>query len=297
MVELLEMSTDWENVNMSDPIDSDYIPHYWLLEAEKLTEEIKREAAKLTPEEARYHVSGYYTSQLNRTRHDNQIRSMKESGEPTTLIHYLSRNSRIMEKNIQAVLLAYAQEHKESAWAMSITGIGPVIASGLAAHIDVTRAATAGAVWRFAGQDPTSIWGKNQKRPWNAKLKTLCWKIGESFVKVQNKESDIYGKIYKARRALEEDRNNDLQFAEQAEVKLKIVGKDTEAYKYYSVGKLPPNHLYSRSKRYAVKLFLAHYHHAAYMVMFGREPEKPYILNQPGHTHMIVPPNLELITG
>ena len=37
-------------------------------------------------------------------------------------------------------------------------------------------------------------------RPWNAKLKTLCWKIGESFVKVSNNPQDVYGHIYAERK-------------------------------------------------------------------------------------------------
>ena len=32
-------------------------------------------------------------------------------------------------------------------------------------------------------------------------LKELCWKIGESFVKVKGNPADIYGKIYEERKA------------------------------------------------------------------------------------------------
>jgi hypothetical protein len=45
-----------------------------------------------------------------------------------------------------------------AAWAKGQVGIGPVLAAGLAAHIDIGRAPTAGAVWRFAGVDPTQEW-------------------------------------------------------------------------------------------------------------------------------------------
>lgn len=129
-------------------------------------------------------------------------------------------------------------------------------------------------------------------RPHNARLKTLTWKIGESFVKFKNKEADFnYGWFYDQRKEIEEARNNRKEFALLAEAKLKRVGRDTDAYKSYSKGKLPPAHIHARAKRYAVKLFLAHYHHVAYELHYGEPPPKPYVFQLPGHTHFIAPPN------
>ena len=130
-------------------------------------------------------------------------------------------------------------------------------------------------------------------RPYNAKLKTLCWKIGESFVKVSNNSEDIYGHVYAERKALETARNEDYYYAKQAEaiIEKKRIGKTTDAYKAYSQGKLPPAHIHARAKRWAVKLFLAHWHHVAYEIRYDAPPPKPYILNQEGHTHYIAPPN------
>ena len=55
---------------------------------------------------------------------------------------------------------------------------------------------------------------------------------------------------------------------------------------------LPPAHLHARAKRYAVKLFLSHYHHVAYEVRTGAPPKAPYIVtHDPGHVHHIVPPH------
>tara|TARA_R110002020_G_scaffold84375_3_gene209048 strand:- start:10737 stop:11828 length:1092 start_codon:yes stop_codon:yes gene_type:complete len=129
------------------------------------------------------------------------------------------------------------------------------------------------------------------KRPWNADLKLICWKLGESFVKVSNHPEDIYGKVYQARKLLETQNNESGKYAEQAAVKLERVGRSTDAYKSYVLGKLPPAHLHARAKRYAVKLFLAHWHHVNHEASFGTPPPKPYILNQEGHTHYIAPPN------
>jgi len=129
------------------------------------------------------------------------------------------------------------------------------------------------------------------KRPWNADLKLICWKAGESFVKTSNHPSDIYGHIYAERKLWEIQQNENGAYKEQADAKASKVGRSTDAYKSYSIGKLPPAHIHARAKRYAVKMFLAHWHHVAYELQYGTQPPKPYILDQGGHTHYVAPPN------
>lgn len=131
------------------------------------------------------------------------------------------------------------------------------------------------------------------KRPYNADLKLICWKAGESFVKVSNHEADVYGHVYASRKMWEIQNNESGKYADQAAVKLERVGRSTDAYKSYVLGKLPPAHLHARAKRYAVKLFLSHWHHVAYELEYGTPPPKPYILDRPnsGHTDFIAPPN------
>jgi hypothetical protein len=130
------------------------------------------------------------------------------------------------------------------------------------------------------------------KRPWNADLRVLCWKAGESFVKVSNATDDIYGHLYAERKEQESARNEAGAFADQARhiLATKNIGHGTDAYKAYSEGKLPPAHIHARAKRWAVKLFLAHLHHVLHEVRLGTPPPKPYILTQDNHTHYMRPP-------
>jgi hypothetical protein len=176
---------------------------------------------------------------------------------------------------------------------LSIVGIGPVIAAGMLAHIDITKAPTVGHIWRFAGLDPTLKWEKGQKRPWNAELKTLCWKLGESFVKSSGHEASFYGPIYATRKKLETERNEAGAFAEQAAAALaaKRYRADTVARQAYEAGKLPPARIHLRATRYAVKLFLSHLHHVWYEVEFRMPPPKPFVISHMGHVDYIPPPN------
>ena len=92
------------------------------------------------------------------------------------------------------------------------------------------------------------------------------------------------------------DKNEKLEYKEQADLKAQIVGKGTEAYKWYSKGMLPPAHIQARAVRKAEQLFLSHLHHVMYVVKYGELPPKPYILTKEGgHAHMINVPNFELV--
>lgn len=279
-------------VTATKPPESTTAPEI-LQPLERLRKDVKEAAITLSRDEARFLVDAYYTWQEERKRSDNQIRALSESGEPHEVIQWLSVNAAMLENSIKRALASYSEADRVGEWSQSIVGIGPVIGAGLLAHIDIEKAPTVGHIWRFAGLDPTVTWEKKTKRPWNADLKTLCWKIGESFVKVSGRDDDIYGTIYVERKEQEQAKNEAGDFAEQAATVLanKKIGKDTDAFKAYSVGKLPPAHIHARAKRYAVKLFLSHWHHVAYVVRFGEEPPKPYILTQEGHAHFLAPPN------
>jgi hypothetical protein len=260
---------------------------------DRLTADLKKASVTLGRAEVRYLVDAYYTIQDWRITAANQARAISTNDEPHSVISWLFRQSEVLESQVKRALAAYADSQPSTIWAQSIVGIGPVLASGLAAHIDITKAPTVGHIWRFAGLDPTTVWNKHEKRPWNAALKLLCWKIGESFIKVQGNERDVYGKVYVARKALEAERNAAGKFADQAAHTLETrkIGKDTDAFKHLSAGHLPPAQIHARARRYAVKLFLAHFHHVSYELHYKTAPPVPYIMTKPEHVHFIGPPN------
>ncbi len=261
----------------------------------RLSRDLKKAAVTLSPDEARYLVDLYYLTQEDRKRLDNQGKAMErsETPEPHTVLDWFFGNVETLENDIRRALDTYSDSHPIGRWAKSIHGIGPVIAAGLLAHIDIRKAPTVGHIWRFAGLDPSVSWGKGQKRPWNAELKTLCWKIGQSFMKQSGNPKDFYGHLYVEYKARIAAKNEAGDYAEQAAgyLKAKNYGKETEAYKAYSEGRLPKAQIDARARRWAVKLFLAHLHAVWYEVEFGCPPPKPYVLEHLGHAHEIKPPN------
>jgi hypothetical protein len=257
---------------------------------ERLTRDLKRAASTMSADEARYLVDYYYIAQEDRKRSANQDRALSSGNEPHAVISWLSIQAGTMEGQIKSALDAYTDAHPMGSWMRGIVGIGPVISAGLLAHIDINKAPTVGHIWRFAGLDPTMKWEKGQRRPWNAKLKTLCWKAGQSFMKFSGREDCFYGRIYKERKAFEVARNDRGDNKAQAEAALPRMGKTTEAFKHLSEGKLPPAQIDARARRFAVKLFLSNLHGEWYRREFKKEPPLPYPIAHLGHVHMIEPP-------
>lgn len=249
--------------------------------------------AGLNAEEARWLVDYYYAVQDFRIQAQGETRAIDQEFDDGTfeIGPWIVKEMSAVEKEIQYGLAKYAEAQRTGRWALSVCGIGPVLASGLLAHIDIEKAPTVGHIWRFAGLDPTVKWEKKTKRPWNAKLKVLCWKIGDSFVKVSGRESDVYGKVYRERKALEVERNEAALFADQAAASLAEKNiRDKKLKETYEAGRLPDGRIDLRARRYAVKLFLSHYHHVAFECAYGKEPPKPYILTRPEHAHFVGPP-------
>ena len=275
-----------------DSMEEDYI-ELGLDPLVRLSRDLKNAADSLGPEEARFLVDYYYTLQDARTTADNVVRASRSNeNEPHEIISWLAGNARGLENTVKSVLGVYSDSQIPGEWAMSITGIGPVISAGLLAHIDIEKAPTVGHIWSFAGLNPEQVWGKGEKRPWNAKLKTLCWKIGESFVKFKNHPNSTYGRYYDERKLYEQQKNEAGEYSERAAAKLKTTNiTKPEFRKIYEAGKLPDGHIHASAKRWVVKLFLAHFHHVYYESHFGTPPPKPYIIDRGNHAHIIAPPN------
>lgn len=251
-------------------------PNEILIAVKRMSKDIKVSSKLMSKQQVRFLVDAYYQMQEDRIRGNARLRSMTE--EPNNILEWLTDQSETLENQIKIALDVYTYNLPIGQWCRSITGIGPVITAGLVSHFDIHKAPTVGNFWVFAGLDPTIKWEKGQKRPWNAFLKSLiCFKLGECFVKVQNNEKDVYGKIYAKRKLREIERNNTFEFAPLAKIVLdtKKIDKSTEAYKHYMTGKLPPAHIHARARRYAVKIFISHLHEVWYEIEFGRKPDKP----------------------
>lgn len=245
------------------------------------------EPATLSAADARCLVDAYYTARVRGREPAKR--------EQSPAVAWLSERHHSVEIEIRRVLDGWTETIPAARWAKGI--VGPVIAAGLAAQIDISRCPTAGRIWRFAGLDPSRKWARGEKRPWNAALKTICWKIGDCFAKAAAQDNHFYGRLYLQRKSQEEAANNSDKFAGQAAARLRRGDLEEGERRWYAQGKLPPAHIDARARRWVVKLFLAHYHHVAWTVATGEAPAKPYVISILGHAGYIQPPDFPPAAG
>lgn len=320
---------------------------------EKMDRVLRAGAENLTRSEARFLVDAYYRMQEQRIRFAHQIRTMKSTGENHKILDWFMAQSTAIENQIKGALDVHSRSDRVGKWMRSIIGVGPVIASGFLSHLDIRpwrckAVAKKGSInmpcraddpcteecghdtiqyvgqwWSFAGLNPSVKWKSGEKRPWNTPLKTLCYKLGESFVKVQNNPKDFYGKLFVERKSKEWDKNLSGGNAKAAEKNLesKNIGKKTAAYAWYSgmvdpawarkrlksgkafpqtvagfpntkkgVPMLPPAQIHARARRWTVKLFLSHLHEVSYFVEMGELPPQPFVLTMDDHNRKIEVP-------
>lgn len=167
------------------------------------------------------------------------------------------------------------------------------------------------------------------RRPWNAALKKLCFKIGECMVKFAGNEQCFYGHVFRDRRLYEWENNLNGVLAQKAANDGDKYSTSTESYAWVKgmyhpddiralrkkldtegaippdelkkirrkagegVPMLPPAQIHARARRYAVKLFLSHLHTVWYETHFQRRPPNPFVIEHMGHVHYIQVPNYE----
>jgi hypothetical protein len=177
-----------------------------------LSSELVFTATKMTAPEVRALVFNYHDAQDKRKAGDMQTRHIgdktpveniqpeigddAETVEGKTQIafllqHYIDEQVRL-EKDIAKALGEYAQVSSVGRWMMEQIGIGPVVAAGYLAHIDIEKCPTVGHIWSFSGLNPDQKWEKGQKRPFSADMKQLAHHARECFKRSSNHPDHAY---------------------------------------------------------------------------------------------------------
>ena len=148
-------------------INNEVMPAYDKWSVKKAAKDVSEASKTMNDVEARFMVDTYYSMQKSRIRTSNQLSAIYkpyndwvtkwnkaiknqvskeelkalEAEKPViephqTLLHFYNNYS-LIENDLKHCLKKYAEEQLIGQWMMSILGIGPVIAAGLIAHIDI----------------------------------------------------------------------------------------------------------------------------------------------------------------
>ena len=218
----------------------------------------------------RLKVEAYIDFQKVRIAFENRCRDFKDAGmisdeDYSDFYQMLSSSEKAMEKAIGKELTNYDIWNE---YLSRIKGIGPLLGGYLMSFVgDPERFATISKLWAYAGlgvTDGEATTYKKHGKGSNIRLKTVCWKLGEAFVKTDGG----YRKVYEEFRKEDEERHPE-----------KI--KDDKGKTRYN-----PGHFYIRAKRKTVKLFLAHLW-ATWRQMEGLPNSEPYAQAIMGHSDFV----------
>lgn len=314
------------NTAVKVPPSEDYIDFDDSALMRRYRKDLRHQATLMGREEAQYIVKQYYSFQSDRIRANNRMKAFaKNNTEPMHVLSFFFRQFESLEKLMIHPLETYVESSFVGSWLLSNKGIGPVLAAGLLAYLDVSRAPAATSFWRYAGIDPTIEWKKGQRRPYNAELKQHVFKVGKSFIMRGN---DYYRPLFDQRKEYETAKNEAGEYAPQAFAILARMksGKpspeqshtddvptdddsivttvdnetvdDPAAFrKILESGRLSKAHINMRCQRWMTKLFLSHVHTVMFEDHFKRRAPQPYAIAHLNHVHNIPVPNYEYPYG
>lgn len=158
-------------------------------------------------------------------------------------------------------------------WLSKIKGISLVLGSNLIKNFGYCeKYRYVSSLWRHCGLDPEGAkgWRHGEKIHYNPRLKTLAWKIADSFVKQRTKP---YREIY------DSEKHRQIGLMEN------------------NASNRPQNlrHADLRARRKMVKVFLQHYFVVARSLK-NLPLSKPYVFDRLGHSHYVPPPHFSQVS-
>ena len=149
-----------------------------------------------------------------------------------------------------------------------------------------------GRIWRFAGLDPTVEWTKGEA-PVERRTEASLLEDRRSFVKMSGRRTTSTAGCTRSGSSIEQERNEAGKFADQAATKLERfkIGKSTDAYNWYSQGKLPPAPRPRPREAVGSEALPGPLPPRRLEAGHRQEPPKPYVIAILEHADFIMPPN------
>ena len=198
----------------------------------------------------------------------------------------LHRRLKDLEDFADETVAHLIQGHPAYPWFNRVLGVGRENIGKVVGPIDIERATTISALWKFAGfsvEDgtaPRRVKGGG-KLSYNSQLRSMCWRLGSSLLRAKGKFYDYYLK------------EKDKYYQKYQNQGIKIVPatslpKDKDGKRYKPEGLISEGHVHNQSMRKMIKLFLA------CLWVIWREAEglpvtKPYAIDRLGHNSFIEP--------
>jgi len=178
------------------------------------------------------------------------------------------------------------QDHAAYPWFSRVKGIGKENIGKVVGLIDIAKAGTVSALWKFAGYSvdngvaPKRVKGGG-KLAYNSRLRSMCWRLGNSLIKFQGCFRELYLKEKKG--YYEKYARNGIDVVPASQLP-----KDKDGKRYEPPHMISEGHVHNQALRKMIKLFLS----CLWVVWREAEnlPTRPtYVEEKMGHTHIVSP--------
>jgi len=196
----------------------------------------------------------------------------------------LHRRIKELEEYVDGRIADLLKSHPAYLWFSRVKGIGRENVAKIVGLVDIRKAPTISALWKFAGYAPVDGHAmkrtRGEKLAYCAQLRTMCWRVGKSLMMAQGCFYDYY---VSQKERYEGKFTNEGRTIMPAANLPKVDGKKVETEEAISEG-----HVHQMAMRKMVKLFLA------CLWLVWREAEglpvtKPYAIDKLGHDSFIDP--------
>lgn len=142
-------------------------------------------------------VDAYMRSQRERIRWSNRVSAIERNGgEYGWVFEKYTQKFRDMEEDFLNAITDEVENVEIVNRMVAIRGMGKILAAKLYALIDITRAERPSNLWRYAGyavvEGKAEKPKKGEKLHYNKQLKTICYQIATSFLRLNSPYRRIY---------------------------------------------------------------------------------------------------------
>lgn len=209
----------------------------------------------------------------------------KKDPESMELLKRLTDLEAYMDGRIAGLI----EQHPVWPWASQVKGVGRENLAKIVGLVDINKADTVSSLWQFAGYGLNN--GKapkreaGQKLAYNATLRSMCWRLAGSLMKVGGSFYDYY---------LKEKEKYAARFRKEGRkivASAKLPSKNGKRYE--PEGMISEGHVHNMALRKMIKLFLACLW-VSWREGLGLPTRPPYPIEKLGHDakHLIRPEDM-----
>ena len=190
-----------------------------------------------------------------------------------------------VESYVDGRVATIVEAHPAYDWFSQVKGVGKENIAKVIGMVDISRAETISALWKFAGfsvedgKAPKRVKGGG-KLSYNSQLRSMCWRLGSSLLRAKGKFYDYY--LAQKDSYVSKYEHQGYRIISAAKLPSK------EGKRYEPEGIISEGHIHYQALRKMIKLFLA------CLWLVWREAEglpvtKPYAISKLGHNSFIEP--------